>query len=102
VTRNKGRTGKSDKPSKRAVKSKPPESTAGARNALLRSKPLIAVAGAIMAIAIGGLALLFVARGGFGLSEASRANAAVSSFVGSGGCADCHRTETALWNGSQH
>jgi predicted CXXCH cytochrome family protein len=102
VARNKGRTGKSDKLSKRAVKSKPPESTAGARNALLRSKPLIAVAGAIMSIAIGGLALLFVARGGFGLSEASRANAAVSSFVGSGACVDCHQTESALWNGSQH
>jgi predicted CXXCH cytochrome family protein len=66
--------------------------------------PRIATLAAVVALAIGGLALLFFARGGLALPEALRTRSAAPAltFVGSEACADCHRAETALWKQSQH
>jgi predicted CXXCH cytochrome family protein len=112
VARNKGRTDKSDKLSKRAATSKPAAGAADARNdganALplrsWKSTPRIAVLAAVAVVAIGGLALLLVAEGELALPGALRTSSAAPAptFVGSEACAECHQAETALWKDSQH
>ena len=59
---------------------------------------------AIAALAIGGLAFVFVTEGRFALPGALRTSstAPAPAFVGSEACAGCHQAETALWKESQH
>jgi predicted CXXCH cytochrome family protein len=113
VARNKNRAGKSDKLSRRAATLKPAEIAADvwghdAHAPLLRSwksKPRIAALVAVMALAIGGPAVVFVTEGRFVLLGAFRTSAAPApalTFVGSETCAGCHQAETALWKESQH
>ncbi|WP_082905978.1 multiheme c-type cytochrome [Bradyrhizobium centrolobii] len=69
------------------------------------SKPRLAALTVVAAaLAIGGLAFVFVAEGGFVLPKALRSSGAAPAlaFVGSEACAGCHQAETALWKESQH
>jgi predicted CXXCH cytochrome family protein len=111
VARNKNRAGKSDKLSRHAATLKPAEIAADvwghdAHAPLLRSwksKPRIAALVAVMALAIGGPAVVFVTEGRFVLLGAFRTSAAPAlAFVGSETCAGCHQAETALWKETQH
>ena len=111
MAHSKGRTGKSDK-SKRAATSRHAKTAADNRSSAVgavpvrswKSKPRIALLAAIAAIAIAGLTSLLIAEGGFGLPRApgGTTTAPAPTFVGSQACADCHRSETALWKASQH
>jgi predicted CXXCH cytochrome family protein len=103
VARHKGSTGRIDKPSRRSADAKPTAGKIDARSAPLRSKRRIAALLAVGAMAIAGLAALFIVEGGLPLPEGIRASPArPAAFVGSEACADCHRAETALWRESQH
>jgi predicted CXXCH cytochrome family protein len=112
VARNKKRIGKSDKQPRRAATLKPAEIAAGARSEDVhvpplrwwKSKPRIAALVAATALAICGLALVFVAERGFILPEALRTSGKppALAFSGSEACAGCHQAETALWKESQH
>jgi predicted CXXCH cytochrome family protein len=64
----------------------------------------IAMLAAIAALAIGGLAFVFVTEGRFALPGALRTSstAPAPAFVGSEACAGCHQPEAALWKESQH
>jgi tetratricopeptide (TPR) repeat protein len=104
VAHKKGRTGKSDRLSKRAPTSSPVKAAPDARNEgasplLLRSQRArwIVLLAAVALVALGGLSLLLV-------SDELRTTSAPQAlaFVGSEACADCHQAEAALWKGSQH
>ncbi len=112
MARKKNRAGKSDKLSRRAATLKPAEIAADVRSndahapplRSWKSKPRIAALAAVMALAIGALAVVFVTEGRFVLPEAFRTSSATPAlaFVGSETCAGCHQAETALWKESQH
>jgi predicted CXXCH cytochrome family protein len=114
VAPNKYKSSKNDKLSKHAATSRPAEISADARSdgaktpplRWWRSTPLKAVFAATAALAIGGLAFVFVTEGRLALPEALRTSSAAPAtapaFVGSEACAGCHQTETALWKESQH
>ena len=112
MARNKNRAGKKDRLPKHAATSKPTEITADTRSddantlppRLWKSTLRIAMFAAIAALAIGGLAFVFVTEGRFALPGALRTSstAPAPAFVGSEACAGCHQAETALWKESQH
>jgi len=112
VARNKNRAGKSDQRSSRTATLKPAELAADARSDRAyappprswKPKPRIAALVAVAALAIGGLASVFVTEGAFVLLKTLRTSGAAPAlaFVGSDACAGCHQAETALWKDSQH
>ena len=70
----------------------------------LRTSKLTLRIAALAAVAIAGIGFLFLAEGGLRLPESLRGRGAAPAlvFAGSEACADCHRTEAALWKDSQH
>jgi hypothetical protein len=111
VARSKNGAGKKNTPSKRGAASRstkiladPPGDLNHSRPlAWRKSKPYLAALVTIAVIAIGALAL-FGVEGGLPLPEALRIESArpALTFVGSEACANCHQSETALWEQSQH
>ncbi|WP_371260525.1 multiheme c-type cytochrome [Bradyrhizobium sp. Ec3.3] len=109
MARKKGRTGNRDEPSERAAPSRP---AADARNEAVSAQPhrsrtsklRIAVFASIAAIAIGSLGVFLLGEERAGLPETLHRTSAATApaFVGSEACGECHKTEAALWAGSQH
>ena len=99
----KNRTNTSDKRSQRSTNAKPIVGKVESSDAPLRCSKQMTGLAVLGAVAIGGMALLLVAKSGLPSPEGiSGAAPALANFVGSEACSDCHPKEAALWNESQH